>query len=298
MSDTENFTLRYLSGMSRIVIGIPHGSIAVPADQEPPFAAHVTPDFLRSQSDGWTGDIYAVEGVRTVSYPWHRFVADPNRSERQKTEGGVVPDQDFELVDLYDVARFPTPAQRMERVRRYHRRYHEELALAVGDPATAFFLDGHSMSETAPPRGPDFGKARPDAVLSNLGDLEGDALADGDPLTCPAELTRAMSKALTARLLETPPPKFEADDEPDGTVWINDPFIAGYGVRAHASVAQGVPGLQVEFNQRLWIDEATYTLLPGRIEWLNGVIARWCADIERLLKVHAALLRELGAVTP
>lgn len=275
--------------MSRIVIGIPHGSIAVPADQNPPFAAHVTPAFLRAQSDGWTGEIYAVEGVRTVVFPWHRFLADPNRSERQKTEGGVVPDQDFELEDLYDVGRFPTAEDRMDRVRRYHRPYHEELALAVAEPATRFFLDGHSMAETAPPRGPDFGRERPDAVLSNMGDLEGELVADGSPLTCPASLTRDLAKALGKRLLATPAPAHAPDDEPAGTVWINDPFVAGYGVQAHASAAQGVPGLQVEFNQRLWIDEATFALLPGRVAWLNGVVTAWCRDIERLLKVHEAL---------
>ncbi len=269
--------------MARIVIAIPHGSIDLPPDLEPPFAPHVDPTFLRRESDAWTGEIYDVPGTSRLRYPWHRFVADPNRSERQKTEGGVVPDLDFELRRLYPVGVELTAAQRMERVKQHHRPYHALVALAVGEPGVSFFLDAHSMAEVGPPRGPDPGERRPDAVLSNLGGPDGEPIGDGTPTTCPADLTRFAASRLEHHLLTLPAPAHADDDAPEGSVWLNDPFPGGYGVQTHANVGQGVPGLQVELNQRLWLDAKSFEPLAGRVEWLNRVATAWCRDIERRL---------------
>jgi N-formylglutamate amidohydrolase len=275
--------------MARIVIAIPHGSIDLPPDMDPPFADHVTPRFLRAESDAWTGQIYEIEGVRTVHYPWHRFVADPNRSERQKTEGGVVPDLDFELQRLYPPGVELTAAQRMARVDKHHRPYHELVAITVAEPTTRFFLDAHSMARIGPPRGPDPGKRRPDAVLSNLGGSQGGPRGDGTPVCCPALLTQWIGERLRHHLLHVPAPPHEPENAPLGEVWLNDPFDAGYGVQSHASIAQGVPGLQVELNQRLWLDADTFEPLEGRIEWMNRVATAWCRDIEDRLKKDALL---------
>ncbi len=275
--------------MARIVIAIPHGSIATPPDLDPPFAGHVDASFLRRESDAWTGEIYDIEGTRIVRYPWHRFVADPNRSERQRDEGGVVPDLDFELRRLYQPGVELTPAQRMRRVETHHRPYHELVQLAVADPSTRFFLDGHSMAEYGPLRGPDPGQRRPDAVLSNLGDPDGEPLGEGAPLSCPPALVRWMSERLRHHLLTIPAPRHDADDEPEGDVWINEPFPGGYGVVTHADVAQDVPGLQVEFSQRLWLDADSFEPLEGRVAWMNRVATAWCRDIEAKLKRDALL---------
>lgn len=275
--------------MARIVIAIPHGSIDLPPDLDPPFADHVDRRFLRCESDAFTGQIYEVEGTHTVHYPWHRFVADPNRSERQKTEGGVVPDLDFELRDLYPEGGQPSPEQRMARVERYHRPYHALVALAVADPSTGFFLDAHSMAEIGPPRGPDPGQRRPDAVLSNLGDPDGERLADGRPVTCDPALVRWIGARLRHHLLHIPAPDHGPEDAPSGEVWLNEPFEGGHGVQTHANIGQNVPGLQVEFSQRLWIDADTFQPLAGRVAWMRKVATAWCRDIEARLKSDALL---------
>lgn len=283
--------------MARIVIAIPHGSIALPPDLDPPFAEHVDAAFLRRESDAWTDEIYAVPGAQTVHYPWHRFVVDPNRFERQKSEGGIVPDLDFELRRLYPPGVELTAQQRMARVLQHHRPYHDLVRLAVGDPATRFFLDGHSMAEIGPLRGPDPGQRRPDAVLSNLGDPDGEPLGDGEPVSCPPELFRWLGQRLHHHLLHIPAPPHGPDDEPEGEVWLNEPFPGGYGVITHGDVAQGVHGIHVELSQRLWLDAETFEPLPGRVAWMNRVATAWCRDIEDRMK-RDTLLEELDSLGP
>jgi N-formylglutamate deformylase len=275
--------------MARIVIAIPHGSIDLPPDLDPPFAPHVDAAFLRRESDAWTGRIYDVDGVSVVPYRWHRFVADPNRSERQKTEGGVVPHLDFELRRLYPPGVELTQEQRNARVVRFHRPYHQLVAHAVSEEGVSFFLDAHSMAEIGPPRGPDPGERRPDAVLSNLGDPGGEPLGDGTPVSCPPALMRFAAGRLEHHLRRILAPPCGDDDAPRGTVQLNEPFTGGYGVQTHASVAQGVPGLQVELCQRLWLDAETFEPLPGRIEWMRRVVTAWCRDIEARLKTDRLL---------
>jgi len=64
-----------------------------------------------------------------------------------------------------------------------------------------------------------------------------------------------------------------------GRVNLNTPFPGGYGVRTHASPSRGIPGIQLELNQRLWVDEETFREIPGRIDWMREVLEHWIDDI-------------------
>ena len=111
--------------MAAIVLAIPHAAVTLPEDVEPAFRPHVDEDFLRTQSDAFTDLVYSIDEVRNVSFPWSRFVTDPNRAERQSSEGGVVPLLDFDLQALYPEGGEPTPEQCAQRVQQYHRPYHD-----------------------------------------------------------------------------------------------------------------------------------------------------------------------------
>jgi N-formylglutamate amidohydrolase len=280
-----------------LVIGIPHSGVVVPLELRAALLDHVDEPFLRSQSDGWTDRIYAVPGARCIVYPWSRVVADPNRAEDQYTEGGVLPVTDFAENDLYRPGRRPGLHEHHVRVIKYHRPYHEQVADAIADPRTSFYIDAHSMMETAPVRSPDHGLRRPDAVLGNRPSSKLVEFGLGDELSCPAGLSDYALARLRHHLLTIPAPPGPEGSNPDGTVRLNDPFPGGYGVSNHTNVAAGIPGLQVELNQRLWIVEDGYSLIPGRIDWMAGVVTAWVTDVLAALAQEPSKISASRATT-
>ncbi|MCO4768438.1 MAG: N-formylglutamate amidohydrolase [Deltaproteobacteria bacterium] len=281
--------------MSSVVIAIPHAATSLPVEVREDYLPHVTPQFLRSMSDVDTDIIYTLPGVRSVRYDYTRFLADPNRGEQQENEGGVVPTTDFAEEGIYKASCEPDGEEIWRRILRYHRPYHARVRAEVADPRTLFFIDAHSMSGTAPVRSPDFGRARPDAVLSNRGDFFGlevsgnevasDPNKGGGPLTCPPDLTQQLSERLSHWLTALPVPHPRQGRAPTGEVRINDPFPGGHGVRTHAHPREGIPGLQLELNQALWCEEDTFERIPGRIEWIRKVMSHW---LEELVDLRAA----------
>jgi N-formylglutamate deformylase len=266
--------------MAAVFIAIPHSGIEVPPEIRRHLLPHVDDRFLRSMSDPYTDLVYSLPSVRWERYRWSRFVADPNRGERQLDEGGVVPATCFDEQPLYPPEHALDADERERRVALYHRPYHERVAAAVSHPDTRFYLDGHSMAGQGPVRSPDSGQVRPDATLSNMGDREGNPAPGLAFLTCPPDLTRELADSLHRHLLGVPAPDVGPNHEVTGEVRINDPFPAGYGVRRHARPTKGVPGLQIELNQRLWVDEETWHVLPERVEWMRTVLAAWIVEIE------------------
>ncbi len=263
--------------MSAIVIGVPHAGLAWPEELKGRLLPHVTEHFFLTQSDAFTDRVYDVPGARAVCYRWARWLADPNRAPRQESEGGVVPRTDFAEQPLYRPGLEPDEQERDERVARYHRTFHDRIAEQVGDPRTRFYIDGHAMAGTPPVRSFDFGRTRPDATISNLGNTLGNPSPGIPFLTCGPDLARWLADRLVHHLTTLPAPQAGRRAQVTGEVWLNNPFPGGYGVRQHT--AGGLPGIQLELNQRMWTDEETFRPLPRRIPWVREVMRRWVADI-------------------
>jgi N-formylglutamate amidohydrolase len=271
--------IRYSSFMPRVVISIPHASLAIPDDIRARFARHINEDYLRRFSDIDTDKIYSLPNARWVRFPWSRYVVDPNRAEQQTSSGGVVPIDCFDWKPLYLEGQEPGAEERRQRVLRYHRPHHLLVNSEVRKPETSFFVDGHSMAGVAPPRTANPGEKRPDAVLSNLGDSEGNPTPGTPFLSCPPDLFRYAADRLGYWMAELPLSPGPAESSLQGRVNLNTPFPGGYGVRTHAAPSKGIPGIQMELNQSLWIDEVSYKAIPGRIDWMRSVLIHWIDDI-------------------
>jgi formiminoglutamase len=265
--------------MARVLIAVPHAGIVLPSELVSRVLPHVDSAFLLSQSDMFTDQIYAVPGADNHVFRWSRLAVDPNRFEGQTTEGGIVPSSDFDSKPLYPEGQGLDSADCQQLIERYHRPYHAALAQRIEAGDYSFFIDGHSMMASAPLRSPDFGRVRPDACVSNCGDAQGSPIPDGRPLVCSAELIRFVQGRLGHWLRSIPAPDFGDNAAPTGNIGLNSPFRGGHGVRTHGRPEGGMPGVQLELNQRLWADEATGQPLPGRIEWLRSVLEHFVSDI-------------------
>ena len=265
--------------MREILIAVPHAGVRLVPELADRVLSHVDERFLRSQSDMYTDRIYVAEGTQQVVYPWSRFVADPNRYEGQTTEGGIVPLTDFGERPIYREGLEPSAEEQQRLVEAYHRPHHLRVSEILDQGDFCFFIDAHSMMSRPPLRSPDAGRSRPDACLSNCGDTQGDAIPGGRPLTCSPGLTRYIQERLAFWMRTIPAPEVGLAYDVHGSVQLNTPFLGGHGVRTHARPEGGIPGLQFEFNQRLWVDEERVEPLPGRVEWMQEVLGRLVADI-------------------
>ena len=272
-------TVRYPQLMARAVISIPHAGTAVPKGLWPRLAAHVDDGYLRRFSDVDTDKIYSIPNARWVRFEWSRYLVDPNRAEQQTSSGGVVPIDTFDRQPLYLAGEEPGDDERRQRVLQYHRPFHSQVSEQVNRPETTFFIDGHSMAGIAPLRTDNPGELRPDAVLSNLGNSDGDPTPGTPFLSCPPDLCRFAAQRLKHWLGEISAPPGPPEGAVQGQVNLNTPFPGGYGVRTHAAPAKGIPGIQLELNQSLWVDEQTFVEIPGRVDWMREVLQHWLDDV-------------------
>jgi N-formylglutamate deformylase len=269
--------------MASVVIGIPHSATTVPPDLAADMLPRVNEEFLRRESDIYTDEVYSLPNTRWLRYPWHRFVCDPNRGPTQTTDGGVAPTTCFDEKLLYRRGHEPTRTEIRNRVEQYHLPYHAALSRLVQDPETRLFIDGHSMAREAPLRSPDRGTGRPDVNLGNDGDESGDAVADGLTLSCSPELLRFARTRFNHWMCTLPAPEEPGASPVTNTVQLNAPFAGGYGVRRHSVPSQGIPGMQLELNQRMWTHPETFALLPLRLQWMRTILAHWVDDLSACL---------------
>ena len=176
----------------------------------------------------------------------------------------------------------PTNGQQRLRVERFHRAHHALAAAEVALPETRLFLNGHSCSSIGPARSPDPLRRRPDVILGNCGDAEGERVPGDVDLTFSPILLRKVASMFRDRLRSA---AVGAGDGPPifGTVSLNVPFAGGHGVQSHARWPDGVPGLQVELNQGLWANEESLECSEHRVVLIRGVLGAWIEDVVSLL---------------
>jgi N-formylglutamate amidohydrolase len=234
---------------------------------------------LFKEGDPYTDALFHIpDAAVTVNAPASRFVADLNRERNEGGENGVIKLTDFERRPFYPTGYALSTEEREMRLSQYYDPYHAAIEKALtggvdGKNRIRFFLDGHSMTPHGPAIGPDRGKPRPALCIGNFGNAAG-MPANGGSVSCEPALARGIRDQLKALLAE---PIAESGLR-EGPV-LNDPFDGGHLLRKYSSMPYSVPGVMIELNRALYLDEETLEPIPGRLESISKAMSRLAAWI-------------------
>ncbi len=265
-----------------VLLSIPHGGVEVPHDiREHMLRTGESEDSLRrrllEECDPFTDTIYDIAGAAAVlKAPVSRFVVDLNRARDEDGENGVIKMTDFSRRPFYPEGYTLSPEERESRLRLYYDSYHTAMAEILARPDIQFFVDCHSMLGRGPDIGPDSGKARPAFCVANIGDETGELHAGHDHTSCSPGIALFVKERLEAIFRDL----LSSAKGPRG-VSLNHPFYEGFIMEHHSDprLPHAKPGLMLEINRDLYMDEATLTPLPGRLEHLNRGILTLLKDI-------------------
>lgn len=231
---------------------------------------------LFREGDPFTDALFNIPDAEAiVNAPASRFVADLNRDRDEGGDNGVIKLTDFERRPFFPTGYSVSPTEREARLAQYYDPFHAALERAIRSGRVRFLLDGHSMTARGPAIGPDQGAPRPALCIGNFGDADGDPV-DGAPVSCAPPLARGIRDFLAKALKET----ITASGLQLGPA-LNAPFDGGHVLRRYTRAPFALPGVMIEVNRALYLDEAALKPIPGRVEALNkamGRLAAWIAE--------------------
>lgn len=266
--------------MLPLLVSTPHCSGHVPhailADMletgEPPEALRRR---LFAEGDPYTDEIFHIPGAAVIlNAPASRFVADLNRERGEGGENGVIKLTDFDRRPFYPPCYALSDEARERRLALYYDPYHHAMAGALSGGRIRFFIDGHSMSAAGPAIGPDQARPRPAVCVGNFGDADGEPLPGAGPASCPPDLARRIRDRLSESLAD-----LIAESGLPAGVRLNDPFDGGHILQKFSRAPYAVPGVMIEINRALYLDEETLAPLPGRIPRLREAMVRLAREL-------------------
>lgn len=226
-----------------IVISIPHAGTFIPDDirKRIPHSDHA----ICNESDLYTDQIYALPDIPTVIAKYSRIIADPNRAPDELYTEGVLRALGAVMLSLPEgtdtFKEDPTIEEMTEWMMKFHAPYHRELFHKA--TTAQFLIDCHSMwSRAAPGHYGTQGDERADIILGNLYFC-----------TCSAETTNFFAAFFA---------------EKGYSVSINDPYPGRYVLGTYCSRI-GLPGIQIEINRKLYMNEQTLDPNDTAITHLN-----------------------------
>lgn len=235
-----------------IIVSIPHAGTRVPDIVRGNVA--LTDADVRRYTDLYTDRIFSIPDVHLVCNAISRVIVDVNRApddiahEHELAAEGVVVLTTWDGRTVYRTE--PSTAQTDQLIRECHDPYHEAIDAAI--PHARFLFDCHSYLPVGPKLKADSGVQRPDVNIGNM-----------NFSTCTREHTVFVRD-------------FFADH--GYSVAVNFPYAGKYilGHHCHRRRIPGflVPGMQLELNQGLYVDEATLEPIPGRIEEFQRIFIR------------------------
>lgn len=229
-----------------ILITIPHASLFVPADLRKNM--NLVEKEIKEHADLATDEIFDVPNAYVIKADIHRLVVDPNRApddiemEIKLASEGVVVAISEGGKTIYHTP--PTVEQIAQRVERYHEKFHKKIEQIT--PKVKFMIDGHSMKSIGPLNKPDAGKPRADIILGNR-----------DYTTCSRQITLKIKDFF---------------ENKGYSVSVNTPYKGKYVIGYHAS-RKDLPGIQVEVNRKLYMNEKTLAIYPKKIAQLNSIMS-------------------------
>ena len=229
-----------------ILITIPHCSTFVPADLRRMMT--LTDAQIRKNCDPLTDVIFDVPKAHVVKAKISRLVTDLNRApddiemEYQLSNDGVVVSVDLDGNQIYKTP--PAIETISERVEKYHNTFHDKIDELKKN--VMFLIDGHSHRSIAPSSRSDAGKERADIILGNR-----------DFTTCSRNMTKKIMNFFKDRGF---------------SVAINDPYKGRYLIGYHCS-RKTLPGIQIEVNEKLYMNEKVRRPYKEKVEDLQRIMA-------------------------
>jgi formiminoglutamase len=233
-----------------IAIVIPHAGLAIPPEVEGRIA--LTSEQIFNEADIYAEQIFDFRErvLYWLCFPYARAVLDVNRPEDPlltRPGDGIVKWQTSYGDPTYLPGQQPDADLEKQLIARYWQPWHEQLAAIEADGRVKLVIDAHSMAAVGPSLYDDPGILRPRVDVANMGDAEGEVVAERGYTSAPAALARALAEALGQGVAQLPPLMPTEDD------WaLNRPFWGGWDVAAHGRSAHQ-PWLMVEINRALYI---------------------------------------------
>jgi len=229
-----------------ILVTIPHGSSFVPVELRR--LMRLTDFQIKKQTDPFTDIIFDVPYAHVLKSRISRLVVDLNRApddiemEHELSNRGVVVSVDIDGNPIYKTP--PVLETIVDRVKKYHDSFHDKIDELK--PQMRFMIDGHSMRSSTPVTKPNSGQERADIALGNR-----------HYTTCSRAMTRHIMKFFEDRGF---------------SVKINDPFTGRYIIGYHCS-RSSFPGIQIEVNEKLFMNTKTYRPYEKKISFLRQTMS-------------------------
>lgn len=222
-----------------LLLSVPHAGFVVPGEVKE-LCLLGKNDIFKDGDEG-AAEIYLPlenQVAALVTTDIARAIIDMNRAEDDRRKDGVVKTHTCWDVPIYSE---PLSHELTETLlARYYRPYHQELDRLAENVIAG--IDCHTMAAVGPPVGPDAGKKRPFACLSN---------GDG---TCPDSWLVSLAEIMEKNL--------------EAPVAMNTPFAGGYIIRHHA---EKIPWIQMELSRAplLSNSEKRQLILESLKTWLK-----------------------------
>jgi len=253
-----------------ILITVPHCSTFVPAELRRLMTLREPQ--IRKMCDPYTDEIFDIPKAYVVKARISRLVTDLNRapddieSEAKLTKAGVVVSIDIDGNPIYKTP--PSMDMIMERVEKYHDSFHDKIEEIK--PEVRFLIDGHSMRSVGPSTRADAGRERADIVLGNR-----------DYTTCSRQITHKIMRFF---------------EDWGFNVKINDPYKGAYLIGYHCS-RRGLPGIQIELNENLYMNEKTRRPYKRKVDELRKIMAALTREIaEEIARAEEKMTAKGGQI--
>lgn len=241
-----------------ILVTIPHCSTFVPVDMRKRMM--LTDVQIRKNCDPFTDQIFDIPKAHVIKAGISRLVTDLNRApddiemEYKLSNDGVVVSVDLDGNPIYKET--PSIEKVFDRVQKYHDTFHSKID-ELKKNKVKFLIDGHSLRSKAPITKANPGKERADIILGNR-----------DFTTCSRGITKKIMTFFQDRGF---------------SVAVNDPYAGKYLIGYHCS-RRGLPGIQIEVNEKLYMNEKTRRPYKRKIDELRKIMAWLVKEVAQELE--------------
>ncbi|UCG51052.1 MAG: N-formylglutamate amidohydrolase [Candidatus Latescibacterota bacterium] len=227
-----------------ILISVPHAGLRIP--EEITTLVELDQAEIRRDGDEQAAEIYGPLEPDVAAYVTTdiaRAFVDLNRAEDDRRADGVVKTHTCFNVKVYNTELGEDLIETL--LEKYHRPYHKKLTELAARGEARVGIDCHTMLATGPPVGPDPGRPRPAACVSNL-----------DGISCPTPWLTSLAARLEEAL--------------GHEIALNDPFKGGFITRTHAAE---IPWLQLEMSR------GPFATVREKSHAVREAIAKWAAEL-------------------